>query len=98
MPAIQDISAILEEPVKTLMIIFWGKKLDEKKYLMTKKNLDEKIWIKKWERLNGGTVPPFKMHPGGTVPPNKMHPEGLSLRIKCTLEGPYLHENVSKLW
>ena len=29
-----------------------------------------------WKRLNGGTVPPFKMHPGGTVPPVKMHPGG----------------------
>ena len=29
-----------------------------------------------WKRLNGGTVPPFKMHPGGTVPPFKMHPGG----------------------
>ena len=28
------------------------------------------------KRLNGGTVPPFKMHPGGTVPPFKMHPGG----------------------
>ena len=29
-----------------------------------------------WKRLNGRTVPPFKMHPGGTVPPFKMHPGG----------------------
>ena len=28
------------------------------------------------KRLNGGTVPPFKMHSGGTVPPFKMHPGG----------------------
>ena len=28
------------------------------------------------KRLNGGTVPPFKMPPGGTVPPFKMHPGG----------------------
>ena len=28
------------------------------------------------KRLNGGTVPPFKLHPGGTVPPFKMHPGG----------------------
>ena len=32
--------------------------------------------FKKRKRLNGGTVPPFKMHPGGTVPPFKMHPGG----------------------
>ena len=28
------------------------------------------------KRLNGGTVPPFKMHHGGTVPPSKMHHGG----------------------
>ena len=33
-------------------------------------------FLNKRKRLNGGTVPPFKMHPGGTVPPFKMHPEG----------------------
>ena len=33
-------------------------------------------WFSKRKRLNGGTVPPFKMHPGGTVPPFKMHPGG----------------------
>ena len=32
--------------------------------------------IIKRKRLNGGTVPLFKMHPGGTVPPFKMHPRG----------------------
>ena len=30
----------------------------------------------KRKRLNGGTVPPFKMHHGGTVPPSKMHHGG----------------------
>ena len=35
-----------------------------------------KCLLKIRKRLNGGTVPPFKMHPGGTVPPFKMHPGG----------------------
>ena len=34
------------------------------------------IHIMIWKRLNGRTVPPFKMHPGGTVPPFNMHPGG----------------------
>ena len=34
------------------------------------------------KRLNGGTVPPFKMHPGGTVPPFKMHPGGTVPPVK----------------
>ena len=32
--------------------------------------------FKNRKRLNGGTVPPFKMHRGGTVPPCKMHHGG----------------------
>ena len=32
--------------------------------------------LKKWMRLNGGTVLRFKMHPGGPVPPFKMYPGG----------------------
>ena len=43
-----------------------------------KKAVSVFIFIRK--RLNGGTVPPFKMHPGGTVPPFKMHP-GDSLKF-----------------
>ena len=35
-----------------------------------------KLCINIRKRLNGGTVPPFKMHPGGTVPLYKMHPGG----------------------
>ena len=34
------------------------------------------IIFPKRKRLNGGTVPPFKMHHGGTVPPFKMHHGG----------------------
>ena len=35
-----------------------------------------KMFLKIWKRLNGGTVPSFKMHHGGTVPPSKMHRGG----------------------
>ena len=46
-----------------------------------------KMFLKIWKRLNGGTVPlfkmhhvgtvlPFKMHHGGSVPPFKMHRGG----------------------
>ena len=42
-----------------------------------KETFSESGWlINLWKRLNGGTVPPFKMHPEGTVPPYKMHPGG----------------------
>ena len=34
------------------------------------------------KKLNGGTVPPFKIQPGGTVPPFKMHPGGTVPRVK----------------
>ena len=36
------------------------------------------------KRLNGGTDPPFKMHPGGSVPPFNVTPEGKSLYYNVT--------------
>ena len=34
------------------------------------------LWVFKWERLNVGTVPTFKMHNVGTVPTFKTHHVG----------------------
>ena len=44
--------------------------------MLPKNFMSKKTFGKKKKRINGGTVPTFKMHPRGTVPPFKMHPGG----------------------
>ena len=48
----------------------------QNKFLFKKFLWSEKLRIKKRKRLNGGRLPPFKMHHGGRVPPFKMHHGG----------------------
>ena len=45
-------------------------------FILYDQDIQKVVTIFLRKRLNGGTVPPFKMHSGGTVPPFKMHPGG----------------------
>ena len=48
-------------------------------------------------RLNGGTDPPFKMHPEGTVPPFKVTPEGQSPYYNATHRDCLNNPNVENI-